>query len=75
MRQFFVDDTGELSCMRLMCFLAFSAILGMWMWGCFMAGGYIPMGYGEVGVLTSAMLGKAAQSRFEYGLPGPGGAP
>ena len=75
MRQFFVDDAGELSCMRLMCFLAFSVILGMWVWGCFMAGTFIPIGYGEAGILSSSMLGKAAQSRFENGLHGPGGMP
>lgn len=68
-RQFFVDDAGECSCMRLMTFLVLLFVLALWAWGCFMAGTYIPLGYAEAGIISSAIAGKAVQARFEYGLP------
>ena len=70
MRQFFVDDAGECSCMRLMTFLVLLFVLALWAWGCFMAGTYIPLGYAEAGIVSSAIAGKAVQARFEYGLSG-----
>lgn len=67
LKQFFVDDAGELSCMRLMAFLAFAVVLGVWVWGNLVAGTYVPLGYAEAGIVTAAIAGKAAQARFEYG--------
>jgi len=68
-RQFFVDDAGELSCMRLLCFMVDVTVLGMWVWGCLKAGQYIPLGYDAAGLLGAAHGTKAAQARFEYGGP------
>ena len=76
--EFFADDTGALSCMRLMAFLAFLSVLGVWIWGNLAAGPYVPLGYAEAGIITAAFAGKAAQARFEYGGYGyshNGGAP
>lgn len=69
MKQFFVDDTGAFSCMRLMCFLVAVAVLGTWVWGNIQAGHYVPLGYAEAGLLGAAHGCKAAQGRFEYGWP------
>ena len=66
-RQFFVDDAGECSCMRLLVFVILLFVLALWAWGCFMAGAYIPLGYAEAGIISSAIAGKAVQARFEYG--------
>ena len=66
-RQFFADNVGEFSCMRLMCFMVDATVLGMWVWGCFKAGAYIPLGYDAAGLIGAAHGTKAAQSRFEYG--------
>lgn len=65
--QFFVDDAGECSCMRLIAFLVLVVVLGLWVWGCITAGTYVPLGYAEAGLLGSAIGGKAVQARFEYG--------
>ena len=70
LRRFFVDDAGECSYMRLMAFLVLLFVLALWAWGCFMAGTYIPLGYAEAGIISSAIAGKAVQARFEYGLSG-----
>jgi hypothetical protein len=72
MRQFFVDDTNQYSCMRLMAFIAFVSVLGVWVWGNVTAGHYVPLGYAEAGIITAAFAGKAAQARFEYGCGGYG---
>ena len=66
-RQFFLDDAGEYSCMRLMVFIVLVIVFGLWIWGCLKAGQYIPLGYSEAGIISSALFGKAAQARFEYG--------
>lgn len=65
--QFFVDDAGECSCMRLIAFLVLVVVLGLWVWGCITAGTYVPLGYAEAGLLSSVFAGKAVQARFEYG--------
>lgn len=67
--QFFQDDVGAFSLMRLMTFLAFAVVLGVWVWGNLSAGHYVPLGYSEAGIITAAIAGKAAQARFEYGGP------
>ena len=73
MKQFFVDDAGQLSCMRLMCFIVTVTVLGMWVWGCFKAGQYLPLGYADAGLLSAVHGGKALQGRYEYGgWPGSG---
>lgn len=64
---FFKDDVGELSCMRLMCLVVTLAVLVVWIWGNWRAGGYVPLGYAEAGLLSAAHGCKAAQGRFEYG--------
>ncbi len=74
LRQFFEDDAGALSSMRLMAFLSFVVVLGVWVWGNITSGQYVPLGYAESGVITSAIIGKAAQARFEYGMPSMMGA-
>lgn len=58
--------------MRLMVFLVVAVVFGLWIWGCLSSGRYIPLGYSEAGIISSALFGKAVQSRFEYGgsLPG-----
>lgn len=56
--------------MRLVVFLVLVFVLALWAWGCFTAGRYIPLGYAEAGIISSAIAGKAVQARFEYGLPG-----
>ncbi len=65
--QFFRDDAGEFSCMRLVTALITLTVLGMWIWGCLKAGHYIPLGYAEAGIIGAAQGAKAAQARFEYG--------
>ena len=73
MRGFFMDDAGDFSCMRLMCFLVTLVVLALWVWGNISAGHYIPLGYAEAGLLGASHGCKAWQSHSEYG-PGNGGA-
>ena len=65
--QFFKDDAGEFSCMRLMAFVVVLVVLIVWIWGNLKAGQYVPLGNAEAGLIGSAVLGKAAQGYFEYG--------
>lgn len=65
--EFFKDDAGEFSCMRLLAFVVVLAVLAMWVWGNITAGQYVPLGYGEAGIIGAAVSGKAAQGYFEYG--------
>lgn len=67
--QFFKDDAGEFSCMRLMCALVTLAVLGVWIWGNLSSGEYVPLGYAEAGLLSAAHGCKAMQGHFEYGTP------
>ena len=64
---FFKDDDGALSCMRLMAFMVTAVVLAMWVWGNLKAGHYVPMGFAEAGAVGAAHSGKAAQGYFEYG--------
>ena len=66
-KQFFVDDTGELSCMRLCCFVVNLTVLGNWTWGCYMAGAYVPLGMDAAGLLGAVNGAKAAQTWNEFG--------
>lgn len=67
LKQFFHDDAGALSCMRLLCFAVTVAVLAVWIWGNWRAGLYVPLGYAEAGLLGAAHGCKALQGRFEYG--------
>jgi hypothetical protein len=64
---FFLDDAGRRSCMRLLCFVATLGVLGVWVWGNARAGCYVPLGYAESGLLAALCGGKALQGYFEYG--------
>lgn len=68
-RQFFVDDVGAFSCMRLLTFAVTVAVLAVWVYGNLRAGAYVPLGPSEAGVIAAAVGGKAVQARFEYGGP------
>ena len=72
LRQFFTDDAGQFSCMRLMTFCVLAMVLGVWGYCNVCSGMYVPMGYDEAGVISTAIIGKAAQARFEYGTPANG---
>lgn len=67
MSEFFRDDAGELSCMRLMVFFVDAVVLGIWIWANIKAGHYVPLGYAEAGIICANHGGKAAQGYFEYG--------
>ena len=67
LRQFFVDDTGQYSCMRLSVLLVNMAVLGLWIWGNIRAGQYVPLGWAEAGLLGAANGSKSVQAGFEYG--------
>ena len=66
-KDFFLDDEGRSSSMRLMCFLVTVLILAVWLWGNISSGQYIPLGYAESGLLGTLCGGKALQGYFEYG--------
>lgn len=65
--EFFKDDGGALSCMRLLVFAVTLIVLAVWIWGNLRAGQYVPLGASEAGIIGAAVGGKAAQSYFEYG--------
>lgn len=67
LKQFFVDDAGQFSCMRLMCFCTTITVLSVWLWANFRAGTYVPLGYAEAGLVGAAHGGKMFQGRAEYG--------
>lgn len=67
MKQFFVDDEGQLSCMRLMAFLVVLAVIIVWIIGNIRAGQYIPLGVTDAGIIAGAITGKAVQGWIEYG--------
>ena len=67
LKDFFLDDEGRCSLMRLMCFLVTLSVLALWLWGNLRAGQYLPLGYAESGLLASLGGGKALQGYFEYG--------
>ena len=69
LRGFFVDDAGDYSCMRLLTFTVTAAVLGTWVWANLTSGHYVPLGYGECGIVTAALASKAGQAKFEYGTP------
>lgn len=69
MAQFFQDDQGQFSSMRIMAFVVVTLVLAVWVWGNIQAGQYVSLGYSEAGIITAAVGGKAIQSRFE-GMPG-----
>lgn len=64
---FFLDDEGRSSLMRLMCFLVTLAVVSVWLWGNIRSGEYLPLGYAESGLLSALCGSKAAQGYFEYG--------
>ena len=57
--EFFTDDAGELSCMRLMSCMVVMAVLGVWVWCNISTGAYVPLGYGEAGIISAAVGSKA----------------
>lgn len=63
--RFFVDDVGEPSCMRLLCFAVVTAVLGIWVLGNIQAGTYQPMGTVDGGLVGVALSAKSLQTRFE----------
>jgi hypothetical protein len=65
MKQFFVDDVGALSCMRLLCVFVDVMVLGVWAWANIWSGQYIPLGADAVCLIAACHGGKALQSRFE----------
>ena len=65
--QFFKDDVGEFSCMRLLVFLTSAVVLGVWVWGNYRAGQYLPLGPYESALLGVSHGSKAAQAHIEYG--------
>lgn len=64
---FFLDDEGRCSLMRLMCFFITLVVLSLWLWGNLRAGQYLPLGYAESALLGTLCGGKALQGYFEYG--------
>jgi hypothetical protein len=64
-RQFFEDDVGALSCMRLIFFLVNMVVLGVWAFANITSNQYVPLGYAEASILAASYGGKALQSRFE----------
>lgn len=69
--QFLKDDSNAYSCIRLSTLVIAAVVLGAWVWGMWRAGAYIPLGYGEVGLLSASSLAKAIQAKFEYENPSP----
>ena len=65
--EFFKDDDGALSCMRLLSFMVTGVVLTMWVWGNLKAGHYVPLGFAEAGAVSASVGSKAAQGYFEYG--------
>ena len=65
--EFFKDDDGAFSCMRLLAFIVTMTVLVVWVWGNMRAGQYVPLGFAEAGAVSAAVGGKAAQGYFEYG--------
>lgn len=65
--EFFKDDEGEFSCMRLMTFLVDVIVLSLWVWANLKAGHYVPLGYAEAGLISVNHGSKALQGGFEYG--------
>lgn len=74
LKQFFVDDAGELSCMRLLCMLTAVTILGLWVTANIVSlvqtGQNVALGAEEAKLLMAAIGGKVLQSRFENGPSG-----
>ena len=71
LRDFFLDDEGRASCMRLLCFMVSLAILFAWLWGNLRSGQYVPLVYAEAVLLAAARGGQAVQGYYEY-VPGRG---
>ena len=67
MAQFFQNDAGEWSGMRLMGILLVITVCGVWTWANLCSDTYIPLGSSEAALLGTAIGGKALQSRFEIG--------
>lgn len=65
--EFFKDDVGAFSCMRLMACIVILAALVPWIVCVIKTGQYVPLGYAEAGLVAAALGGKAAQGYFEYG--------
>lgn len=64
--QFFMDDYGKSSAMRLTTFAAVALILGVWGYCCLINKTYIEIGAGEASIVIAAIGGKAVESAFEY---------
>lgn len=70
LRQIFVDDTDQLSSMRVCCVLVTVVVLGVWVWGNWRAGGYVALGLHETTLLGIVYGAKSWQARSEYGHGG-----
>ena len=66
----FLDECGDVSCIRLISILICVVVLGVWVTFMFIEGRYIPLGYAEAGLISGAVGAKALQSRFELGGQG-----
>ena len=63
----FLDEWGDVSCIRLVSLFVCMVVLGVWVLFMFIEGRYIPLGYAEAGLIAGAVGAKALQSRFELG--------
>lgn len=70
----FLDHAGGVSAMRIISVLVCLLVLGAWIVGMLAAGHYLPLGWPEVSLISSACGAKAVQSRFELGSSGVWGA-
>lgn len=65
--EFFKDDAGALSSMRLMTIGTLVAVLAPWIWTWLSTGQYTPLSAADAAVVAAALAGKAAQGWAEYG--------
>lgn len=63
--QFFKDDVGEFSSLRLLIFIITAVTLFNWTYGCIAEGRYVAPGMDLVGLIASLLGAKAAQSHVE----------
>ena len=65
--QFFLDDEGACSCMRLTTFLVVGSVLLPWAFCVMRSGTYVDLGTNATLVALACIFGKVTQSGFEYG--------
>lgn len=64
--QFFQDDYGKSSAMRLAMVAVVGLILGVWSYCCVVNKEFIDIGPGTSAILMAVILGKAYESKHEY---------